>query len=201
MSLCSGNILGSQGLRLCLIYCGSVSRLCVSHDEAHLFTASEDGQLFMFELLGEGAAQRERSRRNQEDAGQELDTVLVSKAELLERIAAAEELERRHGCDGGRSRAGAKTREVVTSACGIEERHEASDGVASDEARASPMSRIGSFDTFSRVVGGSRVEASVEMSSLWALPPARLKVVVVRALAPFPRSPRASRAPGHHGVP
>ena len=70
-------------------------RLCVSHDEAHLFTASEDGQLFMFELLGEGAAQRERSRRNQEDAGQELDTVLVSKAELLERIAAAEELEQK----------------------------------------------------------------------------------------------------------
>ena len=49
----------------------------------------------MFELLGEGAAQRERSRRNQEDAGQELDTVLVSKAELLERIAAAEELEQK----------------------------------------------------------------------------------------------------------
>ena len=72
-----------------------MSRLCVSHDEAHLFTASEDGQLFMFELLGEGAAQRERSRRNQEDAGQELDTVLVSKAELLERIAAAEELEQK----------------------------------------------------------------------------------------------------------
>ena len=49
----------------------------------------------MFELLGEGAAQREHSRRNQEDAGQELDTVLVSKAELLERIAAAEELEQK----------------------------------------------------------------------------------------------------------
>lgn len=69
--------------------------MCVSHDEAHLFTASEDGQLFMFELLGEGAAQRERSRRKEEDAGQELDTVLVSKAELLERIAGAEELEQK----------------------------------------------------------------------------------------------------------
>ena len=49
----------------------------------------------MFELLGEGAAQRERSRRKEEDAGQELDTVLVSKAELLERIAGAEELEQK----------------------------------------------------------------------------------------------------------
>ncbi len=34
------------------VHCGPVSRLCVAHDETHLFTASEDGQLFMVELLG-----------------------------------------------------------------------------------------------------------------------------------------------------
>ena len=39
--------------------------------------------------------QRERTRRKEEDAGQELDTVLVSKVELLERIAGAEELEQK----------------------------------------------------------------------------------------------------------
>ena len=38
---------------------------------------------------------RERTRRKEEDAGQELDTVLVSKVELLERIAGAEELEQK----------------------------------------------------------------------------------------------------------
>ena len=80
------------------VHCGAISRLCVSHDEAYLFTASEDGQLFMFELVGEGAVQRERGRRKDEDTGQELDTVLVSKAELLERIAGAEELEQKVPC-------------------------------------------------------------------------------------------------------
>jgi hypothetical protein len=78
------------------IHSSAVTRLLLSQDEAFAFSASEDGQLFMFEMLGEGAAQRERARRKEEESGGvETDTVLVSKGELLERIANAEELEQR----------------------------------------------------------------------------------------------------------
>ena len=78
------------------VHSSVVSRLVLAHDEAFAFSASEDGHIFMFEMLGEGAATRERARRKEEEGGGvETDTVLVSKGELLERIAASEELEQK----------------------------------------------------------------------------------------------------------
>jgi len=41
----------------------------------------------MFETLGEGMAQRERNVRKEEDGLHDLDTVLISRSELLERLA------------------------------------------------------------------------------------------------------------------
>ena len=67
-----------------------------THTLPPLFTASEDGQIFMFEMLGDGTASRERSSRKDADGGADTsDTVLVSKAELLERVAISEEIEQR----------------------------------------------------------------------------------------------------------
>ena len=70
----------------------SFSRMCLAHDESYLFTASEDGELLVFELL---SSLRDRNRRKEEDGGQELDTVLVSRSELLERFSGSEELEQK----------------------------------------------------------------------------------------------------------
>ena len=57
--------------------------MVLAHDEAVCFSASEYGHLFMFEMLGEGSAARERARRKEEEGGGvETDTVLVSKGEL-----------------------------------------------------------------------------------------------------------------------
>lgn len=78
------------------VHSGVVSQLCLAYDEAFAFSASEDGHIFMFEMLGEGAVLRERARRKEEEAGGvETDTVLVSKGELLERVTAMEELEQK----------------------------------------------------------------------------------------------------------
>ena len=49
----------------------------------------------MFETLGEGMARRERNGRKEEDALHDLDTVLISRSELLERLAGSEELEQK----------------------------------------------------------------------------------------------------------
>ena len=71
----------SQSDPLCLqAHRSAISRMCLAHDESYLFTASEDGELLIFELL---SSLRDRNRRKEEDGGQELDTVLVSRAELL----------------------------------------------------------------------------------------------------------------------
>ena len=82
----------------CSIHNTGITRIIVSDDEAHAFTASEDGHLFMFEMLGEGAAARERAKRKEEEAGEKDaigDTVLVSKGELLEKLNLNEELEQK----------------------------------------------------------------------------------------------------------
>ena len=84
-----------------MLHLAPIVQLRLSHDEAHLFTASEDGTILIWEMLGEGAALRERALRS--GAGKEggdgpspeNNTVLVSKAELLERVAVAEELEQK----------------------------------------------------------------------------------------------------------
>ena len=70
----------------------AITRMCLAHDEAYLFTASDSGELLMFELL---SSLRDRGRRKEEDGGAELDTVLVSRAELLERFSGSEELEQK----------------------------------------------------------------------------------------------------------
>ena len=78
------------------VHSSAISRVVLAHDEAYCFTASEDGHIFMFEMLGEGAAARERSRRKEDEGGDmAADTVLVSRGELLERIGLTEELEQR----------------------------------------------------------------------------------------------------------
>jgi hypothetical protein len=78
------------------IHSTPIMRMCMAFDEAYLFSASEDGNILMFEMLGEGAATRERQRRKEEESGvHESDTVLVSKGELVERVTAIEELEQR----------------------------------------------------------------------------------------------------------
>ena len=86
----------ADGIESCAVHAGAISRLVLTHDEAYLFTASEEGHIVMFEMLGEGAAARERARRKEEEGGGgETDTVLVSKGELLERITQIDELEQR----------------------------------------------------------------------------------------------------------
>ena len=84
-------------LEMLPVHASPITRLCLSHDESMLFSASEDGQIFMCEMLGEGAGQRERVRRREgeESAASEMDTVLVSQSELLERMGVLEELEQR----------------------------------------------------------------------------------------------------------
>ncbi len=78
------------------MHASAITRMCLSADEACLFTASDDGQIFMYEMLGEGAAGRERARRKEEEAGGDHgDTVLVSKAAVLESKAAIAELEQK----------------------------------------------------------------------------------------------------------
>ena len=63
---------------------GCVTRVVLSADEAVCFSASESGHIFMYEMLGEGAAQRERAARRKEEEGTEqTDTVLVSKGEVM----------------------------------------------------------------------------------------------------------------------
>ena len=65
------------------MHAGAITRAVLAHDEAYCFTAGEDGHIFMFEMLGEGAAARERLRRKEEESGGvETDTVLVSKGEV-----------------------------------------------------------------------------------------------------------------------
>ena len=79
-----------------LVHSAPVNQFAISHDEGFLFSASEDGALLMWEMLGEGAPQRERAMRKEGDGPPaETDTVLVSKAELLERVALSEELEQK----------------------------------------------------------------------------------------------------------
>ena len=88
-----GSPLEDKGSReLVAAHRSPITRMCLAHDETHLFTASEDGELLIFEVLG---SLRDRNRRKEEDGGQELDTVLVSRAELLERFTGSEELEQK----------------------------------------------------------------------------------------------------------
>ena len=68
----------------------------LSYDEAYLFTASEEGHIFMLELRGDGAALRDHTRRKEEDEPfSTSDPVLVSRSEILERLAGSDELERK----------------------------------------------------------------------------------------------------------
>jgi len=70
----------------------TITRMCLAHDESYLFTASDSGELLMFELV---SSAHERARRKDEEVGTELDTVLVSRTELLERFSGSEELEQK----------------------------------------------------------------------------------------------------------
>ena len=72
---------------------GAITRMAFSHDEAYCFVASEHGHLAMLEMRGDGSAARERIRRRDEEIGSEVDTVLVSRSELLERLDSAHDLE------------------------------------------------------------------------------------------------------------
>lgn len=77
-------------------HASAVTRVCLLPDESHLFTASENGELLMFEVKSTQLGHRERGRKKEEEGpGVELDTVLVSRAELLERFSGSEELEQR----------------------------------------------------------------------------------------------------------